>query len=77
MKFESDIEVKHVENVLSVLSKCKIDGFSLGEALNVIRGTEYLLRQITDHKKPKDLGIVSTDEVAKKVTPLKPGKPKK
>lgn len=69
MKFESDIELKHLERILKATPK--IANLSLPEAHDLIVSVDFFVRIINKLKEPNPLPMVSQDQIGKSVTPIK------
>ncbi len=77
MKFESDLEIKHIETLAQSLQKAKFDGITLLESITLTRALEFVLTQIKIAKTPKPVGVISAEEMNKKVTPISSPRKKK
>lgn len=70
MKIESEVELAQLETIMGAMQKVKFEGISMMEVIKLMKACEYIVRIIQSAKAPK-LGSVSTEELNKKVTPIK------
>jgi len=77
MKFESELEVRQIQNILDGLKKVQLGAVTMPEALGIIKAADFLQKQVATFYAPKPQGVISTDELGKKVMPMKAPEKKK
>lgn len=71
MRIESDIDVKHLENLLMGMRKMHLNGMSLAEAIAMVKAGDFITKAIAEYRMPRPQGIVS-ETLGSTVTPIKP-----